>query len=386
MWNKIVPLILTVFLSGCSLLQVQLDSKTVPLTPQELKMRSYTRDYAQLFFSEVETTADSLDAQLPVDDTVTQSYLLLWKIHAEQGMQKAAFQSYPAASLIDSWVFTEQMNNYFASLTPPSDNADVDWDQATKASQKLTDNINDVAKGIYNEDEYQASKEFVAAFAKDHPFDDISFARTPAYRQWIKAMNIDDISFNMGTMPEAIGDVSDRVSMSSELAPKIIGWKAQLIALNSNVQGEDLKEALHSLKASSDSFQDFVNNNPEYMQDLAQQMAVQLQPLVNDIDKKTDAKLDRLTNERVALASLVERERKELAIILSDQREALTQDLNATSEHIVNVVMDKVIELIKSTIIYFILFIVAIFFAPLGLGYMLGKRTQLKSMKNLSDQ
>ena len=48
--------------------------------------------------------------------------------------------------------------------------------------------------------------------------------------------------------------------------------------------------------------------------------------------------------------------------------------------------MDKVIELIKSTIIYFILFIVAIFFAPLGLGYMLGKRTQLKSMKNLSDQ
>ena len=178
----------------------------------------------------------------------------------------------------------------------------------------------------------------------------------------------------------------NRVSMSSELAPKIIGWKAQLIALNSNVQGEDLKEALHSLKASSDSFQDFVNNNPEYMQDLAQQMAVQLQPLVNDIDKKTDAKLDRLTNERVALASLVERERKELAIILSDQREALTQDLNATSEHIVNVVMDKVIELIKSTIIYFILFIVAIFFAPLGLGYMLGKRTQLKSMKNLSDQ
>ena len=78
--------------------------------------------------------------------------------------------------------------------------------------------------------------------------------------------------------------------MSSELAPKIIRSKAQLIALNSNVQGEDFKEALHSLKASSDSFQDFVNNNPEYMQDLAQQMAVQLQPLVNDIDKKTDAK------------------------------------------------------------------------------------------------
>lgn len=386
MWNKIIPLLLAVFLSGCSLLEVQLDSKTTPLTPQELKMRSYTRDYAQLFFSEVETTADSLDAQLPVDDTVTRSYLLLWKIHAEQGMQKAAFQSSPTASLIDSWVFTEQMNNYFASLIPPSDNADVDWDLATKTSQKLTNNINDVAKGIFSDDEYQASKEFVAAFAKDHPFDDISFARTPAYRQWIKAMNIDDISFNMGTMPEAIGDVSDRVSMSSELAPKIIGWKAQLIALNSNLQGEDLKDALQSLKASSDSFQDFVNNNPEYMQDLAQKMAVQLQPLVDDIDKKTDAKLDRLTNERVALASLVERERKELAIILSDQREALTQDLNATSEHIVNLVMDKVIELIKSTIIYFILFIIAIFFAPLGLGYILGKRTQLKSMKNLSDQ
>lgn len=382
MWNKIIPLLLAVFLSGCSLLEVQLDSKTTPLTPQELKMRAYTRDYAQSFFSEVESAADSLEAQLPVDDTVTRSYLLLWKIHAEQGMQKAAFQSSPTASLIDSWVFTEQMNNYFRSSIEMNDESEVDWGVAADASQKLNDDINDIAKGLFSEDDYHSSKRFVEEFAKAHSFEDISFYRTPAYRAWLKGMGGAEASLNTGTMPEAIGDVSDRVSISSELAPKIIGWKAQLIALNSNLQGEDLQSTLRSLKASSDSFQDFVNNNPEYMKDLAQQMSLQLQPLVNDIDKKTDAKLDRLTRERVALEGLVERERKELVIILSDQREALTQDLNTTSEHIVNLVMDKLIELIKSTILYFVLFIVCIFFAPLGLGYILGKRTQQKTLKS----
>lgn len=377
MWKKVIPLLLVAFLSGCSLLEVQLDSKTTPLTEQELKMRVHTRDYAQYFFSEVETTSDTLEAQLDPNDTVNLSYLLLWKIHAEQGMQRAAFQSSPTASLIDSWVFTEQMKNYFSSL----DEMDAfDIKLATASSQKLSDNINELAASVFSDEEYQASKKFVQNFAQQHAFDDISFVRTPAYRDWIKETNLTEASLNMGTMPEAMGDVSDRVSISSEQAPKIIGWKAQLIALNSDLHGEDLQATLRSLRASSESFQDFVNNNPEYMQDLAKQMAVQLQPLVDDIDKKTDVKLDKLSSERQALEIMVARERKELAVILSEQREALTQDINKTSENIVNLVMDKLIDLIKSTILYFVLFIVAIFFAPLGLGYMLGKRSKQKSV------
>ncbi|GAL02337.1 methyl-accepting chemotaxis protein [Photobacterium aphoticum] len=40
---------LVCLLSGCSLLEVKIESQTVPLTQQELNMRLMTREYAQQF-------------------------------------------------------------------------------------------------------------------------------------------------------------------------------------------------------------------------------------------------------------------------------------------------------------------------------------------------
>ncbi len=53
--------------------------------------------------------------------------------------------------------------------------------------------------------------------------------------------------------------------------------------------------------------------------------------------------------------------------------------MDRVSQQVVDLAMTKLVELVKSTIVYFILFIVAIFFAPLGLGYVLGKRVTVKA-------
>ena len=63
-------------------------------------------------------------------------------------------------------------------------------------------------------------------------------------------------------MPEAIGDVSDRLSLVSEQTPKIMTWKAQLLALNSSASIEQVNAALNSLKVTSESLKDFIDNNP----------------------------------------------------------------------------------------------------------------------------
>ncbi|ERM52542.1 hypothetical protein P780_19185 [Vibrio mimicus CAIM 1882] len=176
-------------------------------------------------------------------------------------------------------------------------------------------------------------------------------------------------------MPEAMSDVSDRLSLVSEQSPKIMTWKAQLIAMNSALSGEQLTETLQSIQASSASFQDFVNNNPEYMRNLAEYMAIELQPLVEDIDQKTQQHLDKLSDERAALEAMVARERTEIAAIIHTERAQFAADIDQISQNVLALAMDKVTQLIKSTILYFVLFIVVIFFAPLGLGYWLGKRS-----------
>jgi len=365
-------------ISGCSLLEVKIDSQTTPLTQQELNMRLMTREYTQQFFAQVEQAADATAEQYDPQDKLYQSYVLLWKINAEEGLQRSSYQVSPMAALIDSWVFTEQMNQFFN--TGAGQELFVN-DDAKRVSTELASDINKLAKSLLKGSSYSQTQKFVSEFANAHPFEDLSFIRTPAYRAWLEANQIseDEAVSTLGTMPEALGDVSDRLSLVSEQTPKLMTWKAQLIALNSSISGEQLTQTLQSLQATSESFQDFVENNPQYMEDLARQMSIQLEPLVQEIDLRTTQRIEQLSLEREALEKMVARERAEIALIISAEREQFTQDIDKVSQDVVTLAVDKLVELIKSTIIYFILFIVAIFFAPLGLGYLLGRRSAAKN-------
>ncbi|EJE4692915.1 chemotaxis protein [Vibrio parahaemolyticus] len=375
--SSLMVLWLVTTLSGCSLLEVKIDSQTVPLTKQELNMRILTREYALQFFAQVEQAADVLQEQYDPNDKVNQSYVLLWKINAEEGLQ-AAYQVSPMAALIDTWVFTHQMNQFYATGAGRDIFA---TDEAKQVSAHLANEVDQLAQSLLKKEVYDKTKLFVADFVRQYPFADLSMIRTPAYRAWLEANQIseEDAVTTLGTMPEALGDVSDRLSLVSEQTPKIMTWKAQLLALNSSASIEKVNAALNSLQVTADSMRDFIDNNPEYMRYLAEQMAVELQPLVNDIDQKTEARLSQLGEERQALEEMVARERQEIALIITHEREKFAQDMDRVSQEVVNLAMTKLIELVKSTIVYFILFIAAIFFAPLGLGYVLGKRAAVKT-------
>ncbi|ENL4769727.1 chemotaxis protein [Vibrio parahaemolyticus] len=376
--SSLMVLWLVTTLSGCSLLEVKIDSQTVPLTKQELNMRILTREYALQFFAQVEQAADVLQEQYDPNDKVNQSYVLLWKINAEEGLQAAAYQVSPMAALIDTWVFTHQMNQFYATGAGRDIFA---TDEAKQVSAHLANEVDQLAQSLLKKEVYDKTKLFVADFVKQYPFADLSMIRTPAYRAWLEANQIseEDAVTTLGTMPEALGDVSDRLSLVSEQTPKIMTWKAQLLALNSSASIEKVNAALNSLQVTADSMRDFIDNNPEYMRYLAEQMVVELQPLVDDIDQKTQERLSQLGEERQALEEMVARERQEIALIITHEREKFAQDMDRVSQEVVNLAMTKLIELVKSTIVYFILFIAAIFFAPLGLGYVLGKRAAVKT-------
>ncbi|SBS60085.1 chemotaxis protein [Vibrio atlanticus] len=383
-----IVLVLSIVLSGCSLLEVKLDSQTTPLTQQELQARIMTREYAKMFFTRVEDSADLIAQSYPADDTLHQSYVLLWKIHAEQGLQQAAYQTSPMSALIDSWVFTAQMNQFYSQ----GDGADLFvTDNAVETARSLDQEAEKLAKGVLSSSDFKSSKAFVAEFAASNPFKDLTFRSTPAYREWLSYLGKDEsqIVQSLGTMPEAMGDASDRLSLMADQTPKLMTWKAELVAMNSSLTGEDLSMTLESLRQTSASMQDFIENNPEYMQTLASIMSTEMQPLLNDLSDKTDQKLAMLTEERVALEKMVTREREalvdmiakeriEIAGIVTSERELFTQDLDRVSQEVVVLAIDKLMELIKGVIIYFILFILVVFFAPLGIGYWLGKRTAKK--------
>ena len=145
--SKIFSIALSLFLlNGCSLLELKIESQSVPLTTAELNTRILTREYSKHFFSEVESAADQISAAYPKDDTLHQSYVLLWKIHAEEGLQRAAYQVSPKIALIDTWVLAAQMEQFFS---PEGKGAELfDGDVAFKASQVLNDDIKNMATSM----------------------------------------------------------------------------------------------------------------------------------------------------------------------------------------------------------------------------------------------
>ncbi len=315
---SMMVMLVAIMLSGCSLLEVKIDSQTVPLTKQELNMRILTREYALQFFAQVEQAADTLEAKYDPNDQINQSYILLWKINAEEGLQSSAYQVTPMAGLIDTWVFAHQVDEFFS--TGAGSNLFA-TDEAKKVSEQLAYEVDKLAQSVLKKEVYDNTKRFVSDFVKQHPFSDLSMLRTPAYRAWLEFNQIseEEAVTTLGTMPEALGDVSDRLSLASKQTPKIMTWKAQLLALNSSASIEKVNAALNSVQVTADSMRDFIDNNPEYMRYLAEQMALELQPLVNDIDMKTEARLSQLGEERQALEDMVARERQEIALIITHE-------------------------------------------------------------------
>ncbi|MGB2078476.1 MAG: chemotaxis protein [Vibrio sp.] len=377
-------------LNACSLIEI--DSQTVPLTEQELNMRVLNREYAQKMFSQIERSGRNLEGQIDPDDNDAQSYVLLWKIHASEGIKKATYQVSPVGALIDTWVFTDQMTDYFTRLKQNDPALDLNTPQALvdegfKVSQDYSKQIEQFAREILTPERYLTTRAFVTSFVREHQFEDLSFITTPAYKAWLDSQGIEEKSAlkSIGTLPEALGDMSDRLSLTSDMSPKLITWKAQLIARNSALTRKQMSQTLDNINATASSMQAFVNNNPEYMREMMATIREELGPVIDDIDQRTDKKLDKLAEqrqglndlverERMALADLIERERESVDVMINDQRELLMQDIHGLSDSMVEKVISELGKVLNSVLFYLIIFMLLTFFVPFGLGFVLGRR------------
>ncbi|WP_299806697.1 chemotaxis protein [uncultured Shewanella sp.] len=368
--------------SACSLLEVKLESGIEPLPKDQLNMRVFSRDFSTVFYSQVESAADVIERN--TDSIPIQSNTLMWKINAEQNLQHTIFQASPTAAMVDTWVFTEQMLQFFESGA--GKNLFAEQQQvAVDASIKLRDQFERTIKkfGTAN---FKKNQEFVQQYVASHPIKDMAFARESAFTDWLEFHQISefDAITTFGTVPEVMSDISDRMAMIAEQMPKILGWKAELYALHSNINADEIQRTLMSISDTSAKFQQLMAQSPEMMQSLAVDMRTELTPLLAELSATTDDKLNQLSVERQALELMVKNERMALEAMVARERAAVAVDLEQLSQHTVEVVFQEITKTLKSLILYFVLFLVVVFFAPLGLGVWLGKRMQLKKQTSTS--
>ena len=366
-------------LSGCSLLELKLESGIEPLPQSQLNMRVFSRDFSNTFYSGVEQTADQI-ALNDENNILTKSNTLMWKISSEQALQRVIFQASPVAAMVDTWTFTAQMSAFFESgqgkmLFGEHQALAID------TSKQLQGNFERTIKGFVTADEFEKYQAFVMEYVVLNPLHDINFVRKSAFNDWLSFRKINEFEAvtTFGSVPEVMSDISDRMAMIAEQTPKILGWKAELYALHSNINVDDIQATLASISDTSSRFHRLMEQSPEMMQSLAKDLSRELSPLIDQLNTSADAKLLQLSAERQAIELMVKNERMALEDMIARERVAAAADLDEISKHTVEVVFQELTKTLKSMILYFVLFLFVIFFAPLGLGVWLGKRMSLKT-------
>ncbi|MEZ9595282.1 chemotaxis protein [Shewanella sp. 10N.261.52.F9] len=378
MFRFCVVAVAAVLLNACSLLEVKLESGIEPLPKDQLNMRVFSRDFSTVFYSQVESAADLIERN--TDSIPVQSNTLMWKINAEQNLQHTIFQASPTAAMVDTWVFTEQMAQFFDTGAGKNLFAEQQ-SAAVETSKNLRDQFERTVQKLGGTN-FKKNKEFVKQYVASHPIKDMAFARESAFTDWLEFHQISefDAVTTFGTVPEVMSDISDRMAMIAEQMPKILGWKAELYALHSNINADEIQRTLTSISDTSAKFQQLMAQSPEMMQSLAVDMRKELTPLLAQLSADTDDKLKQLSVERQALELMVKNERQALEAMVARERAAAAVDLEQISQNAVEVVFQEITKTLKSLILYFVLFLVVVFFAPLGLGVWLGKRMQVKKL------
>ncbi|MCE9789886.1 chemotaxis protein [Shewanella chilikensis] len=370
-------LCLSLLTSGCSLLEVKLESGIEPLPQEQLSMRVFTREYASSFFAGVEQSADLI--LLRSDDLQSKSNALMWKINAEQTLGQTIFQVSPVAAMIDTWAFTAQMAQFF-----DSGNGKALFGEQTQlaanTSQQLLADYERRMQGLMSKADFTANQQFIREYAMAHPLFDVSFPRVSAFNDWLSFRKIGefDAVTTFGSVPEVMSDMSDRMAMLASQTPKLLGWKAELFALHSNINSKEVQQTLKDISETSAKFQKLMNESPQLMSELAVDLRRELTPLLAQLDASAERNLAQLSVERLALEKMVERERIALEQMVDRERQAVTKEADALVQRTVTQVFEELTGVIKSLILYIVLFLLVVFFAPLGLGVWLGKRIGLK--------
>ncbi|ABZ77374.1 conserved hypothetical methyl-accepting chemotaxis protein [Shewanella halifaxensis HAW-EB4] len=376
--------VVAVLTSACSLLEIKLESGIEPLPKEQLNMRVFSRDFSTVFYSQVESAANLIERN--TDSIPIKSNSLMWKINAEQNLQHTIFQASPTAAMVDTWVFTEQMAQFFESGA--GKNVFGEQQQAAiDVSNNLRNQFERTIKNFAASD-FKKNQAFVKQYVARYPIKDMSFTRQSAFTDWLEFHKISefDAVTTFGTVPEVMSDISDRMAMIAEQMPKILGWKAELYALHSNINADEIQRTLTSISDTSAKFQQLMAQSPEMMQSLAVDMRTELTPLLDQLSASTDDKLKQLSVERQALELMVKNERIALEAMVARERAAAAVDLEQISQNAVEVVFQELTKTLKSLILYFVLFLLVVFFAPLGLGVWLGKRMQIKKLNGSKKQ
>ena len=361
---------LALALSGCSL--ISLKSPERPLSATELNARLLTRELAAHFWADVARVGQGIAAS--ETDPVVLENSLRWELAAVSETRRAAMQMAPMMSLLDTWALALQMQAFAAeggaggALFGPHAAA------IRAASDGFAADAQSLAERLLAAREFNEYRGFVDGYVREHPLQDLTFTRASVIQLWARKQGTDTkLIDSLGTIPEALSDVAQRMQIYSDTMPSQVVRQTQLALRESGYGQGDVRSALKELDERLARLTTVAESTPELVHEGIGEVRQSLRAVLERLDASSRAATEALHTERIALFADLRAEREAVIAAVDVQRKALAVDAAGIANQVVQSAGAQVRYLVGEVVLLLILLAVIVLGLPFAAGYMVGR-------------
>jgi hypothetical protein len=368
-----LPLLVLIFsLSACSLLDVKIENPSIPLSDKQMNTRVLTRDFLSTYFSTIENAAD---AALMKDNRIDhQLSLTYWKLSSEQAAVKAVLHEEPTVALIDFWLLIAEQSRYFG-LTQAQAFFPESHTFLNGELTMLEERFAALATQLLTGEEYQLVNRFIEQQIAAMQPDDFSFDRRSIIGPWyeFQGLNLADADSNVGSLPQVMSNLSDRIDLVTSQTGKSLSWQFQLSTLKSRFQQSQLQTIVDNLSATSEQLASITAEQSPQRDAMIKALSDQFQPLMNQFENQLQLFEASIGEEREALSEFLHSERKEILKSVASEKDTTIEQLNELMTGLISTTIKEAESLVIIVVVGFILLVIFLFVLPFSLGYLFAK-------------
>ena len=307
-------------------------------------------------------------------DPVVLENSLRWQIAVVAESRRAATQTAPMMSLLDTWALAVQMRAFAAEGAPGGGLFGTHAGAVREVSDHFAAEAEALARSLLAAREFTEYRTFVEGYARDHPLQDLTFARASVVQVWSRERGAETkLVDSMGTIPEALTDVADRMQIYSDTVPGQVMRQTQLALQESGYSKSDIQSALKRLDDQLARLNAVAESTPELVHSVVVEVRQSLRAVLDQLDASSRTTTAALRAERTALFADIRTEREALVTAADAQRKALAVDAARIADQAVKSAGEQVRYLAGEVLLLLIVLTLIVLGLPFVAGYMVGR-------------
>jgi hypothetical protein len=252
------------------------------------------------------------------------------------------------------------------------------------AAEQLVADVERIARATVEPGLRTTMEQLVAGYAARYPIANLDFNREPILPLWLQAAADEGRVTTVGSSPEVVQDVADRLRILGEGVPEALSWRTELALTEREEDIEELRALLERLDTGLKSIARLAETSPELAATAARELQRELAPSIERLDARWGESLTTLVSQREAVVEDLERMQAALTATLASEREALTAAVDrqrasvmAEAGGIAADVTDRALThlrtMVREALLLLIVLAAVVLGLPFAAGYLVGR-------------